>query len=178
MFKFLIAAASVIFISIANVSANNKLNDCYIVTGGTAKSNSIPYDLADSYYIPGSEQIGEYEISLVNARLPKNPKLAIKISGPFKGKIIAPDFPFIKLNHVLSSSDQAGLIFTKDDEVTSAFFETETVLLVEETLKPIAGTGKFENLKPYPESKINVSGSLDLATGKNNFNIVSGTLCF
>ncbi len=179
--RLLLALASVFVFLSSTVSASNELRGCYNITGGMGRSNSIPLTPSTpDYSVGGSEeQIGEYKISLVNARLPRNPRLAFEISGPFKGKIVDDtQLPFIFLKHVLGSSDQTGLIFTSNDIATpTGFPDANGQMPVVETLYPFAGTGKFKFLDSL-NSYIEVSGFLNVGTGKNQFEVLSGQLCF
>lgn len=168
-------------ISITTVSANNVLHGCYTVTGGTASSNAIPLDpfnspddLTDSL-----EQIGEYSINLVNSRLPRNPTLATQIRGPFRGEIVGLNqYGGPLLNHVMGSSDQAGMIFTEHDfAIPTGLPDENGQMPILETLNPVKGTGRFSYLDPA-NSYIEATGVVNFLTGKNQFNVVGGSLCF
>jgi hypothetical protein len=124
------------------------------------------------------EQIGTYRIVLVKKTGLLRDRLVL--SGAFKGKIVGGTQFAPVLDHVLGDLNLEGLILTKDDEgsVTPPIDPNTTTLTVTEVLNPIAGTGKFSGLRPTGNS-ITVTGTLDLATGTNTFDVEpGGQVCF
>ena len=153
------------------------LKGCYVPQSGFANSQSIPVDPGDSL-----EQIGSYRIVLVNKDAPLRERRLV-LSGPFKGKS-DPATGGLVLDHVLGDLNLEGLILTKGDVATVTGItyteegEPKTVDVIED-LNPVAGTGKFSGLRLTGNS-ITVTGTLDLATGTNTFDVVSGEgqVCF
>lgn len=164
-----LAASTVLALStVISSYAQATLNGCYVPQSGFAASNSIPPN--------GEEQIGTYRIVLVNDKAPLRDR-RIVLSGPFKGKIVGGNPSNPVLDHVLGDLNLEGLILTKGDQA-SVTGGTSTTVEVTEDLNPVAGTGKFSGL--IPGGKITVTGTLDLLTGINTFDVVpgEGQLCF
>ncbi|MCD2449333.1 hypothetical protein GO003_002880 [Methylicorpusculum oleiharenae] len=176
--KTLLAFTAFTF-SITAVSANDELHGCYSIKSGTGGSNAVPPNPMNSDSIEGSfEQIGQYEIQLVKTTATKKSKPVIKINGPFKGEIIGQDaYGTTYLNHVLGSSDKAGLIFTSSDAAKPLGFPDKGQIPISETMNPVKGTGKFKYLDSI-NSNIQVNGAINIVTGKNQFDEMAGTLCF
>ena len=165
-----LAAGAVLALTALTTAHAQTLNGCYIPQSGFAASSSIPPD--------GEEQIGTYRIVLAKRTGPPRDR-QIVLSGPFKGKIVGgtPSAPL--LDHVLGDVNLEGLILTQGDQGWVTGFITETMLAVTEELYPNTGTGKFSGLRPTGNS-ITVTGTLDLITGTNTFDVVSGEgqVCF
>lgn len=179
--KVIAATAALALAPLAmNASANGeRLDGCYVAQGGFATSTSIPLDPENpdaSTPQNETEQIGNYEIVLFNKEAPTGPRRLV-LSGPFKGKIVnqtSAGAPI--LDHVLGDYDLEGLILTKDDKAEFVG-GSPTRLDVIEVLNPVAGTGRFAGLI-REGSNITVSGTLDVVTGVNTFDVVNGQLCF
>ncbi|MDO8937648.1 MAG: hypothetical protein Q7U98_00645 [Methylicorpusculum sp.] len=177
--KTLLAFTAFTF-SISAVSANDELRGCYSIKSGTGGSSAIPLNPMNSDSIEGSfEQMGQYEIHLIKAKSTNKPKAALKMDGPFKGEIIGQnEYGITFLNHVLGSSDKAGLIFTSNDvAIPLGFPDKKGQIPISEAMNPVKGTGKFKYLDSA-NSNIQVNGVINMVTGKNQFDGMAGTLCF
>jgi hypothetical protein len=165
-----LAAGTVLALTALTTAHAQTLTGCYVPQSGFANSQSISAE----------EQIGTYRIVLVKDTGPLRDRRLV-LSGPFKGKIVDGTNPLAPLlDHVLGDLNLEGLILTKDDEgsVTPPIDPNTTTLTVTEVLNPIAGTGKFSGLRPTGNS-ITVTGTLDLATGTNTFDVEpGGQVCF
>lgn len=167
--KLKVLAAGAVLALTALTTAHAKTpTGCYVPQSGFAASSSIPPT--------GAEQIGTYRIVLTKNTGPLRDRLLV-LSGPFKGKIVGGTDAAPVLEHVLGDLNLEGLILTQGDQgwVTGGTFPT---FKITEVLNPVAGTGKFSGL--IAGGTITVTGTLDLATGTNTFDVVSGVgqLCF
>jgi len=173
--KLKVLAAGAVFALTALTTAHAQtLTGCYVPQSGFAASSSIP-NLSNPE-LGSLEQVGTYRIVLAKKTGPLRDR-QIVLSGPFKGKIVGGTITAPLLDHVLGDANLAGLILTQSDQgwVTGGTFPTFEVT---EVLNPVAGTGKFSGL--LPGGTITVEGTLDLATGTNTFDVVSGAgqVCF
>lgn len=162
-----LAAGTVLAFTALTTAHAQTLTGCYFPQSGFANSQSISAE----------EQLGTYRIVLVKDTGPLRERRLV-LSGPYKGKIVnAPAYPPL-LDHVLGDLNLEGLILTQGDEA-SLIPTGPTTFEVTEVLNPVAGTGKFSGLIPT-ENSITVTGTLDLATGTNTFDVVpgQGQLCF
>jgi hypothetical protein len=161
-----LAAGTVLALTTLTTAHAQTLTGCYVPQSGFANSQSISAE----------EQLGTYRIVLVKKTGSLRDRLVL--SGPFKGKIVGGTQFAPVLDHVLGDLNLEGLILTQGDQgqVTGGTFPT---FAVTEVLNPVAGTGKFSGLSPTGNS-ITVTGTLDLATGTNTFDVVSGEgqVCF
>ncbi len=162
-----LAAGTVLALTALTTAHAQTLTGCYVPQSGFANSQSISVE----------EQIGTYRIVLVKDTGPLRDRRLV-LSGPFKGKIVGGTQLAPVLDHVLGDLNLEGLILTQNDQGTVTG-GTGTTVEVTEVLNPIAGTGKFSGLS-HTGNSITVTGTLDLATGTNTFDVVSGEgqVCF
>ena len=170
-----LAAGAILALTALTTAHAQTLKGCYVPQSGFAASSSIPVDPFNPA-LGSLEQIGTYRIVLAKRTGPPRER-QIVLSGPFKGKIVNENPLAPVLDHVLGDANLEGLILTEDD-VASLIPTGPTTFEITEVLKPIAGTGKFSGL--IPGGTITVAGTLDLETGTNTCDVVSGEgeVCF
>ena len=158
---------------------SKSLNGCYIPTKGFAESTSVN----------PAEQVGLYRIVLerenweaLSGKEKKSTTRKLVMEGPFRGVITSPQ-PIL-LDHVLADEERRGVVYTQGDDFMVTGVECEGGIISGiETLRPVLGTGRYENL--LPGGTVQVEGSVnncpgDPDFGTNDFEVVEGggVLCF
>ncbi|MDX2506329.1 MAG: hypothetical protein QNL62_17870 [Gammaproteobacteria bacterium] len=158
------------------------LHGCYTADSGYVESASISE----------SQQIGTYRIILKHNNWTllsdEDKSYTLKrfvAAGPILGNITSFDNTGqVILNHIISDKERRGFLMSHNDVFTPTTFpepcnnESGYILTGIETVSIAAGTGIFADLNLQPGASIEVEGTVNSCSGENDFEVISGQLCF